>query len=45
MATVEERREVLEAATAQVAELAAVDPKALARTSDLSPDINFEVQQ
>ena len=42
MATVEERREALEAATAQVAELAAVDPKALARTSDLSPDINFK---
>ncbi|MCB7129049.1 MAG: hypothetical protein J3T61_05890 [Candidatus Brocadiales bacterium] len=41
MATVEQRRKALEAATAQVADLAAVDPKALARTSDLSPDINF----
>ncbi len=42
MATVEQRREALEAATAKVEELAAVDPKALARTSDLSPDINFK---
>jgi len=42
MATVEQRREAIEAATAQVTDLAAVDTKALARTSDLSPDINFK---
>ena len=41
MATVQQRREALETATAKLAELSAVDPKALARTSDLSPDINF----
>src|SRR3990172_1280447 len=42
MATVEQRRNALKAATDQITELAAIDPKALARTSDLSPDINFK---
>jgi hypothetical protein len=42
MATVEERHKALTAATDQIAELAAIDPKTLARTSDLSPDINFK---
>jgi hypothetical protein len=42
MATVEERHKALKAATDQIAELAAIDPKTLARTSDLSPDINFK---
>ena len=42
MATVDERNKALETATNQIAELAATDPKSLARTSDLSPDINFK---
>jgi hypothetical protein len=42
MATLEQRKETLEAVTKQITELAAVDPKDLARTSDLSPDINFK---
>lgn len=42
MATVQERRNALKAATDQITELAKVDPKTLARTSDLSPDINFK---
>lgn len=42
MATVEQRRDALATATAKLGELSATDPKALARTSDLSPDINFK---
>ncbi len=42
MATVEQRQKAIEAATAQLDELARIDPKALARTTDLSPDINFK---
>lgn len=42
MATVEQREQTLEAAREKVEGLAKVDPKALARTSDLSPDINFK---
>jgi len=42
MATVEQRRDALKAATDQIGGLAAIDPKTLARTSDLSPDINFK---
>jgi hypothetical protein len=42
MATVEERHTALDKATSQLRNLAALDPKALARTSDLSPDINFK---
>jgi len=42
MATVEQRKQMLEAATGKIAELSAIDPKTLARTSDLSPDINFK---
>ena len=42
MATKEQRRAAVETATAQLNELAAIDPKTLARTTDLSPDINFK---
>jgi hypothetical protein len=42
MATLEERNNALQTVTEQITELAAVDPKGLARTSDLSPDINFK---
>jgi uncharacterized protein YoxC len=42
MASLEERNKTLQAVTEQIKELAAVDPKDLARTSDLSPDINFK---
>lgn len=42
MATVEQRNDALQTVTEQIAELAATDPKGLARTSDLSPDINFK---
>jgi len=42
MATAQQRQEVLENVTKRAEALAKVDPKALARTSDLSPDINFK---
>ena len=42
MATDEQRQQAKEAATAALDELAAIDPEKLARTSDLSPDINFK---
>jgi hypothetical protein len=42
MATVEQRREALTKATEEIEQLASIDPKTLARTSDLSPDINFK---
>lgn len=42
MATLEQRREALKIVTDQIADLAPIDPKVLARTSDLSPDINFK---
>jgi len=42
MATLAQRNQELETVPGQIAELAAIDPESLARTSDLSPDINFE---
>ena len=42
MATVEQRSDALKNATEQIGELASIDPQTLARTSDLSPDINFK---
>ena len=42
MATVEQRQQTLQAAREKVEALAKIDPKTLARTSDLSPDINFK---
>ena len=42
MATAEQRNQALTTATEKIEALAATDPKALARTSDLSPDINFK---
>jgi hypothetical protein len=42
MATVEQRQEMLESVTKNVELLAAVDASELARTTDLSPDINFK---
>ena len=42
MATAEQRSEQLEAVRQKLMELVALDPRALARTTDLSPDINFK---
>lgn len=42
MATPEQRKEKLDALQATLGELAATSPQSLARTSDLSPDINFK---
>lgn len=42
MAIVEQRREAHEATVANIETLAKIDAKSLARTSDLSPDINFK---
>ena len=42
MATAEQRSEQLEAVGQKLMELVALDPRALARTTDLSPDINFK---
>ncbi len=42
MPTVDERNKALEDATKQIAELATIDPKTLARASELSPNINFQ---
>jgi hypothetical protein len=42
MATVEQRQQILQTALKKIESLAKVDPKGLARTSDLSPDINFK---
>ena len=41
MATAEQRSQQLESVHHKLKKLVALDPKALARTSDLSPDINF----
>ena len=42
MATAEQRSEQLAAVRQKLMELVALDPRALARTTDLSPDINFK---
>lgn len=42
MATQEQRKEALETVTSELSGLAKVDPTTLARTSDLSPTINFK---
>lgn len=42
MATAEQRQETLKKVTTQLSELTTIDPKMLARTTDLSPDINFK---
>lgn len=42
MATTAQRQQILEAAQEKIATLAAIDPKTLARTSELSRDINFK---
>ena len=42
MATAEQRAEQLQGVKEQLRELVALDAKALARTTDLSPDINFK---
>jgi len=41
MAGLAQRKKVHQALMEKIADLAAIDPKSLARTSDLSPDINF----
>lgn len=41
MATLEQRKEALKVASKQISTLSAIDPKSLARTTDLSPEINF----
>ena len=42
MPTVEQRAEQLQGVKEKLKELVVLDPKALARTTDLSPDINFK---
>ena len=42
MATPEQRREKIDSVAEALTNLAAVDPNSLARSSDLSPDINFK---
>ncbi len=42
MPTPEQRNEALKKASTQIAALAAIDSKLLARTTDVSPSINFK---